>query len=391
MAGSISKFSKKLLPSLFCLVVVGFTPEASDVQSPSCSSNLREILPTPYSDLSGLACSLIWQQTFSFHFYQDDQNVTTLVLAGRHAYRWIGIGFSGDGKMVGSSAIVAWIERDGVSGLRQYYLEGKNMSRVIPDKGDLHFTTASPAVVVHGELLYIAFQLKFSSSLSHQPILIAIGSGNPLRNGLLPKHVNSTTTHIEFSTGRVARQPMNPSDLRRYHGMAAVIGWGILTPAGLLIARYFRHVEPSWYYFHSSTQFIGFFIGIISISLGRNLYQRTNATFLGHKFLGYTVFFLAGLEVCQFMGRPSRESIRRQYWNFVHYWVGRTAMVLGVSNVFVGFHGVNADKGLKICFFVAFVTLLIALIFFEGRMRRKNEIPKAIIDQPPVFRIAGQS
>lgn len=134
-------------------------------------------------------------------FYQDDQNVTTLVLAGRHAYRWIGIGFSGDGKMVGSSAIVAWIERDGVSGLRQYYLEGKNMSRVIPDKGDLHFTTASPAVVVHGELLYIAFQLKFSSSLSHQPILIAIGSGNPLRNGLLPKHVNSTTTHIEFSTG----------------------------------------------------------------------------------------------------------------------------------------------------------------------------------------------
>lgn len=134
-------------------------------------------------------------------FFQDRENVTTIVLSGKHDHKWIGIGFSRNGRMVGSSAVVAWVERDGVSGLRQYHLEGKNMSRVIPNKGDLRFTTASPVVVVHGDLLYIGFQLQLPISLAYQPILLAIGSANPLPNGLLPKHINSTTTYIEFSSG----------------------------------------------------------------------------------------------------------------------------------------------------------------------------------------------
>lgn len=127
--------------------------------------------------------------------------MTTLVLSGKHEHKWIGIGFSNDGKMVGSSAVVAWVERDGVSGIRQYHLEGKNISTVIPDKGDLRFTSASPVVVAHGDILYIAFQLQFATSLAYQPILFAIGTGNPLKNGLLPKHLNSTTINIEFSSG----------------------------------------------------------------------------------------------------------------------------------------------------------------------------------------------
>lgn len=134
-------------------------------------------------------------------FFQDGHNVTTFVLSGKHEHRWVGIGFSRDGHMVGSSAVVAWVEKDGVSGIRQYYLEGKNMSKVIPDKGDLRFTTASPVVLLHDDLLYVAFQLKFDNSLAFQPILLAIGSANPLKNGLLPKHINSTTTYIEFSSG----------------------------------------------------------------------------------------------------------------------------------------------------------------------------------------------
>ena len=94
---------------------------------------------------------------------------------------------------------------------------------------------------------------------------------------------------------------MSPDDLRKYHGVTAIIGWGVVTPAGLLVAKYFRHLEPSWYYIHSSVQFVGFFVGIISISLGRNLYQKVGAIFIAHKFLGYTVFFLAGLEVSKMM------------------------------------------------------------------------------------------
>lgn len=205
---------------------------------------------------------------------------------------------------------------------------------------------------------------------------------------------------------------MEPNDLRRYHGMTAIIGWGVVTPAGLLVARYFRHMEPSWYYIHSSVQFVGFFVGIISISIGRNLYQRIGAVFLAHKFIGYTVFFLAGLEVrkamisrfaltdtksetlsswlqvCQFVGRPPSDSKRRQYWNFAHYWVGRIAMVMGVMNIFVGFHGIAAnDWTLRIGFGISFATLLIAVIVLEALRRRENDLQESIVDQPPVFQV----
>lgn len=137
----------------------------------------------------------------SMQFFEDGKNVMTFVLSGKHDHKWIGIGFSRDGHMEGSSAVVAWVESNGVSGIRQYYLGGKNMSKVIPDKGDLRFTSVSPVVVVRGDLIYIAFQLQFATSVADQHILLAIGSENPLQNGLLPKHINKTTTLIELSSG----------------------------------------------------------------------------------------------------------------------------------------------------------------------------------------------
>lgn len=92
-------------------------------------------------------------------------------------------------------------------------------------------------------------------------------------------------------------QKVAPNVQRRYHGLTAIIGWGIITPSGLMIARYFRHIKPIWYYLHSSVQFVGFFVGIISISIGRNLYEKTDFPNPTHRFVGYTAFFLAGLEV----------------------------------------------------------------------------------------------
>lgn len=93
------------------------------------------------------------------------------------------------------------------------------------------------------------------------------------------------------------------------------------------------------------------------------------------------------LQVCQFIGRPASDSKCRQYWNFAHYWLGRTATVMGVMNIFVGFHGIASEQNLKMGFMVAFGTLLIMVIVFEGRMRRDNRNLNVVVDQPPVFRI----
>lgn len=64
--------SNKLLLSLFCFIsiIIGFQLKASAQSvgdsSDTCNSNLGNVLPSPYSELSTLACSPIWERKFSF-------------------------------------------------------------------------------------------------------------------------------------------------------------------------------------------------------------------------------------------------------------------------------------------------------------------------------------
>ena len=35
---------------------------------------------------------------------------------------------------------------------------------------------------------------------------------------------------------------------KRRHGVLAVVGWGVLVPAGVALARFFKHLDPFWYH-----------------------------------------------------------------------------------------------------------------------------------------------
>jgi hypothetical protein len=111
------------------------------------------------------------------------------------------MGFSKDGKMVGSSAMVGWLNRKGRARVKQYYLQGSKEWDVIPDKGELPLTGVPSSVVIHGATIYLAFQLKFQTHLARQPIILAFGTAYPKHSGHLPKHEDKTTVTFDFSAG----------------------------------------------------------------------------------------------------------------------------------------------------------------------------------------------
>lgn len=110
------------------------------------------------------------------------------------------MGFSKDGMMVGSSAMVGWISKDGKADIKQYFLRGKSASNVIANQGQLQPTDVTPVVVLNGATIYLAFQLKTASPLTQQQLIFASGSSTP-NQYVLTMHEYRTTVLFDFSTG----------------------------------------------------------------------------------------------------------------------------------------------------------------------------------------------
>lgn len=110
------------------------------------------------------------------------------------------MGFSKDGMMAGSSAMVGWFNKKGQARIKQFYLQGTRRSQVIADKGELPLANVPPVVAIHGAMIYLAFQLKFEHSIGRQPIILAFGTRYP-HHFHLTHHDDKRTIMFDFSGG----------------------------------------------------------------------------------------------------------------------------------------------------------------------------------------------
>ncbi|PKA45732.1 hypothetical protein AXF42_Ash011073 [Apostasia shenzhenica] len=131
-------------------------------------------------------------------YSQDKDNILTIVLSTLYTSGWVGIGFSKDGMMVGSSAMVGWIGNTGRAHIKQFYLRGRTTSQVLADQGQLPVGGSPPVVVQHGPNIYLAFQLKFTSKIAQQELLFAFGTATPVRNRLR-EHADKLSVSFDFS------------------------------------------------------------------------------------------------------------------------------------------------------------------------------------------------
>jgi hypothetical protein len=83
----------------------------------------------------------------------------------------------------------------------------------------------------------------------------------------------------------------------RKHGLLGMMGWGVLMPIGMITARYFRQLDPCWFYTHMAIQVSGFAIGIAGVVLGFRLNQDGLKNVDVHKALGIAILAMASLQV----------------------------------------------------------------------------------------------
>ncbi|KAI0529290.1 hypothetical protein KFK09_001837 [Dendrobium nobile] len=330
-------------------------------QADNCEANRNAVLPVGYSNIT-LVCLPIWNNLILRYSLNED-NVLTIVLSMLYTSGWVGMGFSKDGMMVGSSAMVGWIGNTGRPHIKQFYLRGQSSSQVLADQGQLPAAGGSPAIVQNGPNIYIAFQLKFLSRITQQKLLFAFGTATPV-NDRLTKHQDKISVSFDFSS-RTFSASSYPYQLKRTHGILNIIGWGVILPIGAIVARYFRTSDPLWFYLHSAIQFIGFILGLAGVVAGVALYHKLHASVSSHRALGILILVLGILQVLALFLRPEKDYKLRKYWNWYHWWVGRLVLFLAVVNIFVGIHVGSAGDSWKIGYGFNLGLLLLATIILE--------------------------
>lgn len=84
----------------------------------------------------------------------------------------------------------------------------------------------------------------------------------------------------------------------RKHGLLGMMGWGVLMPIGMITARYFRQLDPCWFYTHMAIQVCGYAVGIAGVVLGFRLNEDGLKNVDVHKALGIAILAMASLQVC---------------------------------------------------------------------------------------------
>ncbi|KAL1347109.1 hypothetical protein AAHE18_08G235200 [Arachis hypogaea] len=272
------------------------------------------------------------------------QQSTTIILSAPYTLGWVGIGFSKDGMMVGSCVMVGWINKHGHAKIKQFYLRAKKPSEVLEDKGELPLNNLPAA---------------------RQQVLLAFSIKYPKNNNHLSKHDDKTSFVFDFTSG--SKGPLSSSNeliqMRKNHGIVGIIGWGLILPIGVIIARYFRHKDPLWFYFHAAIQFVGFTFGLVTIILGLQLYTKMNAHISAHRGIGIFVFVLSILQILALFLRPNKDSKIRRIWNLYHNWFGRLAMLFATMNIVLRIQAAGAGKEWKIGYGILFgITVVVAIV-----------------------------
>ncbi|ESW07253.1 hypothetical protein PHAVU_010G114200 [Phaseolus vulgaris] len=326
------------------------------------NTNYQTFLPPPYQNISHLICTPVWH-TFELRYIQNG-DTTTVILSAPYTIGWVGIGFSRDGMMVGSSAMVGWISKHGHAKINQFYLRGKRTSEVIIDKGELPLNNVPAAVATNGAEIHLAFQLQTTTPFQKQPILLAFGSKYP-QNHHLSTHEDKTAIVFDFSAGSTSPVSQELTQMRTNHGILGIIGWGLILPLGAIIARYFRHKDPVWLYLHAVFQFVGFTFGLSTVILGLQLYSKMHAHIQVHRGIGIFVLVLSILQIFALILRPNKDSKIRKIWNWYHGWFGRITLIFATINIVLGIQAAGAGSDWKIGYGFLFGIMVAAATVLE--------------------------
>ncbi|KAK9815315.1 hypothetical protein WJX72_001554 [[Myrmecia] bisecta] len=236
-----------------------------------------------------------------------------------------------------------------------YSLDGMTPDLVRQESNALSVVNSSAARSADGHLS-ATFYLNMPQSMQQLaatalPIISAVGpvgSDDSVQQHAPTDNVAGT---INFGSGASSVAVVSLGKRPQVHAWLMITSWGFMIPVGVMIARYLRAWDPWWFHLHRGIQLTAVLAGFagmgVGISMGRPMGTQLEQD---HRIIGFTVMGLGFLQVLAIILRPHKEARIRRYWNWYHWWVGRSAVALAITNVYLGLKVYGERKRLRSLF-----------------------------------------
>jgi hypothetical protein len=301
------------------------------------------------SATDGDVCSMMvtWQK-------KGDKN--TFQLNGRQTEGYVAVGISPAKKMYPASVVGCLPESSGPRVIRTYNKD-QNGNHPTTDER-LGLEDIQPGSIVDG-YVFCSFAQKnhrieeigqdfnFDSNDYHYLLArsSALGSGGTTLGHHSDRIVSPSPIHI---TNVAVVSASNNEILIKLHGSFLVVAWLVCASTGMFTARYLKqtHTEVMpfnkafWFVVHVVCMFTTFFFtvcGIIFIFIKKDGYLSEGLTGSAkwHPILGLILTSLAILQVIIAFFRPHPNTPKRPLFNWVHWFVGNSAHIVGIACIFL--------------------------------------------------------
>ncbi|PRW44294.1 cytochrome b561 and DOMON domain-containing protein [Chlorella sorokiniana] len=184
-----------------------------------------------------------------------------------------------------------------------------------------------------------SFVQELPDGLDLTDLLLIFAAGGVFGNGGMRKHQTYGEGTLNLNDGTVAdteTHTMSVHALVVAHIWLLLAGWGVLIPAGIVIGRCLKHLDPMWFQLHRAMQSLGLVVGIAGFAIGFVIAGGWDGAFHVHRNLGLAATVLGIAQASALVTRPNKLSRWRRSWDFWHWWQGRAAAALAVANIFYG-------------------------------------------------------
>ncbi|XP_010258533.1 PREDICTED: cytochrome b561 and DOMON domain-containing protein At3g07570-like [Nelumbo nucifera] len=219
----------------YFLCLLGFS-SLTNSQTDSCNSNLK-IVGIPFNTTS-LICQPVWSsEDFILRYQQNGPSLWNFLLSVPDKSSYVAIGFSPNGRMVGSSSIVGWVPTGSNGVIKQYFLGGMKPQTCTPDKGELE--VANMTIVSRSSRLYLAFQLK--TTQPNPNLIYAIGPQNSFPASpdyFMSEHRSQTSATLNFVAGKSTTNTTTDSSSTKNKSSGGRNTYGVFSILALILPMF---------------------------------------------------------------------------------------------------------------------------------------------------------
>jgi len=161
------------------------------------------------------------------------------------------------------------------------------------------------------------------------------------------------------------------TNYRMIHGILMFISFGVIFPVTMMLARFgkdsflprLREKSP-WLWVHALANIFGCLVAIPALVLAIVAVNTAHFTSIPHAYLGIIAFAFVMFNPIWGAVRPDKDSDARAGWAYVHLWIGRLAIILGLINIMLGILMIRAEVvifALYVVYLALYVIIFIVL------------------------------